>query len=216
MPRKTQGRVVGRIRPATLARMNNEQLRKVGYIRIPGFTKKDGTKVKSHIRKLRPAEKLANAKKSLLDTGQAIKDWATPKNIGMLALDLAPVTGEIVAFKESYESFGKGDNVSGGILFGAGIIGSVPIVGDAAALGLKGLAKTLKAASKGGRLKSLKVAEKEYIKTGIELQRAVKAGKITKAEQRNLLKTHQETYGIKNIRKEIKELGSETVKSIGK
>ena len=46
----------GEIRPATLARMSNEQLRKVGYIRIPGFTKKDGTKVKAHIRKLDPSK----------------------------------------------------------------------------------------------------------------------------------------------------------------
>ena len=34
------------------ARMTNEELKSKGLIRIPGFTRADGTKVKSHIRKI--------------------------------------------------------------------------------------------------------------------------------------------------------------------
>ena len=40
--------------PAKLASMNNEQLKSNGYVRVPGFTKKDGTKVKAHVRKINP------------------------------------------------------------------------------------------------------------------------------------------------------------------
>ena len=40
--------------PAKLSTMNNEQLKSNGYVRVPGFTKKDGTKVKAHVRKINP------------------------------------------------------------------------------------------------------------------------------------------------------------------
>ena len=40
--------------PAKLSSMNNEQLKSNGYVRVPGFTKKDGTKVKAHVRKINP------------------------------------------------------------------------------------------------------------------------------------------------------------------
>ena len=44
------------LKPKTLSKMSNEALIKKGYIRIPSFTRKDGTKVKSHIRKLTPSQ----------------------------------------------------------------------------------------------------------------------------------------------------------------
>ena len=37
----------------SLESMSTEELLNSGYVRIPGFTRKDGTKVKSHIRKLK-------------------------------------------------------------------------------------------------------------------------------------------------------------------
>ena len=40
--------------PAKLSTMNNKELKSNGYVRVPGFTKKDGTKVKAHVRKINP------------------------------------------------------------------------------------------------------------------------------------------------------------------
>ena len=40
--------------PSQLNSMSSKDLKSNGYVRVPGFTKKDGTKVKAHVRKINP------------------------------------------------------------------------------------------------------------------------------------------------------------------
>ena len=45
-----------------LSKMNNIELSLNGYVRIPGYTKSDGTKVKAHVRELFKQPKVAVSK----------------------------------------------------------------------------------------------------------------------------------------------------------
>ena len=47
------GKALSNMKSKDLSQMSTEELLSRGYVRVPGFTRKDGTKVKSHIRKLR-------------------------------------------------------------------------------------------------------------------------------------------------------------------
>ena len=116
---------------AQLKRMSGKQLASRGYIRIAGFTKSDGTKVKTHVRKLNPSEK-------------KMSDVKAAKEVAGNVIDFVPVIGDAKAFKDAGSAFSVGDRLTGVILVGAGAVGLVPIVGDIAAKPLKAIAKTFK------------------------------------------------------------------------
>ena len=142
------------LRPAALAKMSNEQLSRAGYIRIAGFTKKDGSKVKSHIRKLSGGELAVKAMDTLSDglvggakylsdavvgnLGKALK--GDKESIGKI-VDFVPVIGDVKAGKESVDAFGKGNVLEGSLLGVAGVVGVFPLVGDVAAKPFKIAAK---------------------------------------------------------------------------
>ena len=105
------GRRLRDIRPSTLAKMNNDQLKSVGYIRVAGFTKKDGTKVKSHIRKLSPSEKKT-------------RDVEAAKEVAGNIIDFVPIIGDIKAFAEAKTAFEEGNIGTGFLLAGAGAVGT--------------------------------------------------------------------------------------------
>ena len=130
MPRKIGSK--GGIRPSTLKKMSSGQLKKAGYVRIPGFTRKDGTKVKSHIRMLKPA------------TGGK----EVTKQLAELAIDFTPIVGDIKAGAEALKSFSDKDYLAGAVLTVGAVIGLVPLLGDAAKIPIKAFAKTLKASTK--------------------------------------------------------------------
>ena len=116
-----------------LSKMSGKQLASRGYIRIAGFTKSDGTKVKTHVRKLNPSEK-------------KMSDVKAAKEVAGNVIDFVPVIGDAKAFKDAGDAFSVGDRFAGVILVGAGagVVGLVPLVGDIAAKPLKAIAKTLK------------------------------------------------------------------------
>ena len=114
-----------------LSKMSGKQLASRGYIRIAGFTKSDGTKVKTHVRKLNPSEK-------------KMSDVKAAKEVAGNVIDFVPVVGDAKAFKDAGDAFSVGDRFAGVILAGAGVVGLVPLVGDIAAKPLKAIAKTLK------------------------------------------------------------------------
>ena len=116
---------------AQLKRMSGKQLASRGYIRISGFTKSDGTKVKTHVRKLNPSEK-------------KMSDVKAAKEVAGNVIDFVPVIGDAKAFKDAGDAFSVGDRFAGVILVGAGAVGLVPLVGDIAAKPLKAIAKTFK------------------------------------------------------------------------
>ena len=156
MPGRGTGR--GGIRPSTLNRMSNEQLKKAGYIRIPGFTKSDGTKVKAHIRNLKPAK----------------GGKETTMKMAELAVDFTPIVGDIKAGAEAIQAFSDKDYLAGAVLTGAALIALVPIVGDAARIPIKAFANTLKASAK-------------VVKTSAKVAKAsVKTSKAATAAARTL------------------------------
>ena len=73
----------GSIRPGTLARMSNDQLKRQGYIRIAGFTKKNGDKVKSHIRKLSPREMVDKASEEVSTMSELNSRFVPDKDQGV-------------------------------------------------------------------------------------------------------------------------------------
>ena len=171
MPKRSRRGSRG-LRPGTLAKMSNKQLARAGYIRIAGFTKKDGSKVKSHIRKLNLGEQSVRAMDTLSDglvggakylsdavvgnLGKALK--GDKESIGKI-VDFVPVIGDVKAGKESADAFGKGDILTGSLLGVAGVVGIVPFVGDFAAKGLKPVAKGLKKLKNVDMVKTLKGAD---------------------------------------------------------
>ena len=148
----------GEIRPGTLAKMSNDQLKRQGYIRIAGFTKKNGDKVKSHIRKLNTSEKSEIRSESL-------------KTLGETAIDFTPIIGDIKAGKEAVDAFSERQYVAGGLLSLAAIVGLVPGAGDVAAKGLKLLAKPFKAAAKGIKGSKPVKAISKSLREGREINR---------------------------------------------
>ena len=120
---------------AQLKRMSNKQLKTAGFIRVAGYTRTDGTVVKTHIRELSTTEK-------------SFRDQQAAREVAGNVIDFVPVIGDAKAFKESGEAFMEGNKLEGAVLGVAGTIGLVPFVGDFIAKPLKILAKTLRTPNK--------------------------------------------------------------------
>ena len=66
----------------------------------------------------------------------------TPEKVVKTIAEFTPVVGDVMAAKDIYESYSKGDNVGAAINTLAMAVGVVPVVGDVAVKGIKKLAKT--------------------------------------------------------------------------
>ncbi len=62
---------------------------------------------------------------------------ATLKDVGQFALESLPVVGEAIAIKDTAEALQEGDYLGAGLNAAAGIVGIVPVVGDAAGKAIK-------------------------------------------------------------------------------
>jgi len=128
---------------------------------------------------------------------------ATLEDVGQFALESLPVVGEAIAIKDTAEALQEGDYLGAGLNAAAGIVGIVPVVGDAAGKAIKRLnvdkasdadnaAKLLddpdamKAWREENRLpESKRQANPEDSK---EAAAALREGEITSKEARNIIK----------------------------
>ena len=116
---------------AQLKRMSNKQLKTAGFIRVAGYTRTDGTVVKTHIRELSTTEK-------------SFRDQQAAREVAGNVIDFVPIIGDAKAFKESAEAFKVGSNLEGTILGVAGTVGLVPFVGDLLSKPIKAVARFVK------------------------------------------------------------------------
>ena len=179
MPKRTRRGSRG-LRPGTLAKMSNEQLSKAGFIRIAGFTRADGTKVKSHVRKLTVRESAVEALDTASDALVGTAKFFTEATVGNLSkaltgtkkerLEVAdkasyfvPGVGEARLAKDSKDAFSRGEVVAGSLLALGTVASLVPVVGDLAGKGLKSIAKGFKGI---GKTKPLAKDAMSFTRTG--------------------------------------------------
>ena len=97
---------------------------------MQGYTRTDGTVVKTHIRELSTTEK-------------SFRDQQAAREVAGNVIDFVPIIGDAKAFKESAEAF-MGSNLEGTILGVAGTVGLVPFVGDLLSKPIKAVARFVK------------------------------------------------------------------------